>query len=155
MKLGFLLKDIGHNQLAYDLITAINKTLQDKSYPHSLTIFTETVEESVKTPACPVMNASEIWTFDGHVISTSMNTAIKLLKAIGPKKKYLYVHAPEWFSQAPILNYENTHMIYMHPELNILTRNDDYNTLFTACFNREPKAVWQDLDIPQLIGKLE
>jgi hypothetical protein len=155
MKLGFLLKDIGYNQLAHDLIQSINTTLKNKACPHQITIFTENVEEMIKTPSCPVMSASELWTYDGNVVATSMATAVKLLKAIGPKKKCLYVHAPEWFSQSQIMQYENTHAIYMHPELDILTRNAEYNELFTSCFNKEPKSIWDNFDINKLAGILE
>jgi len=150
MKIGFLLKDIGHNQLASDLITSINKTLADKRYPHSFNIFVENIEEPIKSPACSVMNAAEIWSYNGHVVATSLSTATKLLNAIGPTHKYLYVYSPEWFSQNRILQYETNHNIYMNPELKILTRNEDYHKLFTSVFNKKPEFNWLEADVKQL-----
>lgn len=154
-KLGFLVRDLGNNQLAYDLVRSINEMSKDKRCPYTFTIFAENVESPILNPKCPIMNAAEIWSYDGSVIATSMQTAVKLIKAIGPKKKYLYVYAPEWFTQHKISQYENTHQIYMNPELEIIARNQDYHTLFTSCFNREPAFIWPEADVEKLVGEIK
>ncbi len=154
-KVGFLLKDIGNNQLAYDLVTSINRMSKDKKHDYTFTLFTENVETPSVNPKCPVMNAAEIWSYDGTVVATSMATAVKLIKSIGPKKKYLYVYAPEWFTQHKISQYENTHQIYMNPELEIVARNQDYHTLFTSCFNREPAFIWPEADVEQFVRNMK
>ncbi len=153
MKIGFFLKDIGNNQIAFDLITEINKYLKTNK-DDAITIFVENIESPVKTPSCPVMQATEVWSYTGNVVATSVSTATKLIQAVSPKRKMMLVHSPEWFNQQNIVRYEGIHQVFMFPRLEILTIDETYNKLFLACFNREPSLVWKDFSIKQLVEHL-
>ena len=150
MKVGFFLKDIGNNQIAFDLITQINTHLKTNKQD-DIVIFIENIEQPIKTPSCPVLLAGEVWSYTGAVVATSIGTAGKLINAISPIKKMLLIHSPEWFSQQQLLRYELSHKILMYPKLDILTIDDDYKKLFLSCFNKEPSLVWKNFDIKQLM----
>ena len=89
-KIGVILEDLGMSQLAYSVIFNINKACEHNS-EDDYVIFFNNMVAPVIPPNCAVMNSSEIWSFDGHLIGTSVSTALMALKSINPAKKYFYV----------------------------------------------------------------
>lgn len=153
MKVGFFFNHIGNNQIAFDIISNINKSIKENDNA-TYHIFAETIEELIKPPSCPIMQSLELYAYNAPVISTSLQTANKLLHCVSPIKKYLFLHSTEWFNNN-VTQYEHLHQVLMHPSLKIIAINEDYKTLFESCFNKQVDFVWENFNMKLLLEKIK
>ena len=90
MKLGLILEDTSANQISYHAIRNLNFATNNNN-DKDFVIFFETATPNVIQPAFAFMNSSEIWNFDGTLISTTAANTMLSINAIAPKKKFFYV----------------------------------------------------------------
>jgi len=124
MRLGILLEDTTASQLAYCVISQINATVK-KSSENDFVIFFENATPCVIQPLCATMNSSEIWNFDGVLLSTTVSNTLTSLKAITPKRKYFYVWDLEW-NRNHGKDFEKSIEAYTSPEISLIARGEDH-----------------------------
>lgn len=77
---------------------------------------------------------SEAYCFDGPIIATCFDTAIKLINLPTPNPKFFFLNDLEWLYQ-PQKNYEDLSRVYRHPELTLLARSEDHKTVIENAWN--------------------
>lgn len=87
MQIGIVLPHLGPSQAAYYAVQAINKNI-DK---HEFILFYENIMPVCLKPLCPIMNSTEIWSFNGLLITTNMSSTISALKGINNSKILYYL----------------------------------------------------------------
>jgi len=140
--IALLLNNVGASQLAYYAIKRFNQLALENT--HSPFIFFEEHASPCMPASFSFMYASEIWGYDGTIIATSLNTADKLRKCIGNKKRYFYVWELEWLrTQA---NFEQIYDIYNDPSHKIIARCKDHARLLKNNFDVEVEYIMDNLD---------
>jgi hypothetical protein len=86
---------------------------------------------SLKNTILPI---KEMYTFDGPIISTCLDTTQKLLRTFRCRKKFFYDYKLEWTKT--LLPYNILYGVYCHPEITVLCRSDEENTLITNCWKK-------------------
>ena len=150
MKLGIILNDMSANQLAYYVISNINKELK-KGGKDDYVLFFENASSVVLPPVCACMNSSEIWNFDGVLISTTVSNTMASIKAVTPKKKYFYVWDLEW-SRRNGNDFESLIGAYTHPEISLISRGHDHKKAIENYCNTKVKGTVSNFNIKELMG---
>jgi len=136
-KVGIAVNNLGMSQLSYNITVEINNLLLEN---HSLDIvlFYENISESCMYPMFARMNISEIWSFDGMLISTDLKTSELSLKCLTPRKKIFYCWELEFLKDK---NYIKNIEIYRNEELELITRSNHYAKALENYCNRKPYVV--------------
>jgi hypothetical protein len=92
---GIILPHLSYTQLAYYTIKQVNQ-LVTNNVLYDATIFYEQLAMPCTKPACSVMDINEIWSFNGVLISTTIDNTIISSKAVNAAKKFFYVWDLEW-----------------------------------------------------------
>jgi hypothetical protein len=148
MNTGFLVNNLGSNQLAYYLIRNINQYL-DRENPTDIIIFYEQLTRPCFIPNCAVMYTQEAWSYDGVVIATNLSTAEKLLRFPSPKKKYFYVWDLEWLRHSG--KFSDYKKLYRNPELKLIARSVQHAHIIEQCWNTSVAAIIENVNIEKLV----
>ena len=147
MSIGILLNNVGPGQLAYYSIRAINHWV--KANPRSeVVLFYSNMTPSCLSANCAIMHYKEAYSYDGTVISTDLESSLKLLSFPGPKRKLFYVCDLEWLRQKP-RPYSLFAGIYNNPKLELLARGDLHANILRDVWNRDVK-VFPDNELEKL-----
>ena len=144
MKLGVMLEDTSANQLSYYVIRNLNfATNNDKD--EDFVVFFENATPSVIQPAFAIMNSSEIWNFDGVLISTTATNTLLSINAIAPKKKFFYVWDLEW-ARPHGKGFNYMIKAYSNKEVNLIARSDDHAKAIKNYCNRDVCGIVPDFN---------
>ena len=135
MRLGILLEDTTANQLAYFAISQINEVVK---------------KSCVIQPLCATMNSSEIWNFDGVLLSTTVSNTLTSLKAITPKRKYFYVWDLEW-NRNHGKDFESSIEAYTNPEISLIARGLDHTKAIENYCNKKVCGSVSNFNLKQLM----
>ena len=149
MKLGIILNDMSANQLAYHAISSINKEVK-RTNKNDYVLFFENASSIVIPPSCACMNSSEIWNFDGVLISTTVSSTLSSINAVTPKKKYFYVWDLEW-NRRHGNDFEYMIDAYAHPEISLIARSHDHARAIENYCNKKVKGTVPNFNIKQIM----
>ena len=149
MKLGIILNDTSANQLAYHVISNINKEVE-RTNKNDYVLFFENASSVVISPACACMNSSEIWNFDGVLISTTVSNTLSSINAVTPKRKYFYVWDLEW-GRRNGSDFENLVRVYSDPEISLIARSKDHAIAIENYCNRSVAGTVSNFNTKQLM----
>lgn len=149
MRLGILLGDTTAGQLAYFAISQINEAVK-KSSKDDFVIFFENATPCVIQPLCATMNSSEIWNFDGVLLSTTVSNTLTSLKAITPKRKYFYVWDLEW-NRNHGKDFESSIGAYTNPEISLIARGSDHAKAIENYCNKKVCGSVSNFNLKQLM----
>ena len=85
-QIGFLVEDTSSSQLSFNLIKNINTYLEDESC--DFTVFFENSSASVLNPNFALMSINEVWSFNGALIATNIDTEDRLVSALRLRKSF-------------------------------------------------------------------
>lgn len=136
-----MVNKLGVSQLGYCLIEGVNKAVGNGL---DIIVFYEDWDMFPATPRFGLLMEREIWGLDGVAIATDLKTASRLLKCIGPTKKYLYVWNLEWVQQQNV-NFEAVSTVYMDPNLELIAKSEYHAKLLEKVW-RKPAFVMEDFE---------
>lgn len=90
LAIGFILNNLGRNQVAYTCISAINRYNND-SFGLNLNIFFKEQETPCINPVCGRFHARDSLLFNGHLIATDLEN-VKILNGVHLSHKYFYIN---------------------------------------------------------------
>ena len=149
MKIGLILENTSSSQLAFFAISNMNKFASD-NYEDDLVLFFENAVPHVIQPSFACMNSSEIWNFDGVLVSTSVSNTLLSVSAIAPKKRYFYVWDLEW-TRPRGKNYEYNISAYSDKDVSLIARSDDHAKAIKNYCNRDVCGIVSNFNLNQLM----
>tara|TARA_B100000809_G_scaffold246840_1_gene275208 strand:+ start:293 stop:775 length:483 start_codon:yes stop_codon:yes gene_type:complete len=150
-QIGFLVEDTSSSQLSFNLIKNINTYLEDKSC--DFTVFFENSSASVLNPNFALMSINEVWSFNGALIATNIDTARSLSKCFATKKKFFYVWDIEWTRERvkSVTPYEMTVQAFSDPDIKLIARSEDHARAIENYCNRKITDIVNDFNIEKLV----
>lgn len=147
MKLGFVVKDLWLSQMAFYLTMNLNQRNQVPEVDDVVIFFEDVAQYSV-SPLFATMNSSEIWGFDGILISTCISTTLNSVGAIGPQERYFYAWDLDWLRDNKNYDYN---IKAFDPSINIIGRSEDHGKAIENYCNRKPCGYVQNFNLAQLV----
>lgn len=135
-KLGFLLNDCSASELAFNIL--------ERGMTHSDTLDT-TIFYNIITKPCidslvSKMHILEAYLYDGPIIATDLNSAVKLINFPSPCPKMFFLNDLEW-TRLPQRNFAQLEQIYRNPQLHLFCRSEDHKKVVENCWNRKVEFV--------------
>lgn len=147
--IGIILPDLSFSQMGYECIKSVNRLLL-QSNQYDITLFYEQISNLAMKPLCGVMNLSELWSFNGTVISTTIDNTIMSLKAINKSKKIFYVYNLEWLKPHK-QNYMYNIQAYRSPNITLAARNSDHAKAIQDYCGRKVNIIVPNFQIDSFI----
>lgn len=145
--LGIFLDDLHLSQLNFYMISHVNNLIRTTDYDPI--IFFKNIGVPAIRPFCACMNASEIWTFNGTLISTNLDSALTCIKATNNAKNILYLWDLEWMRGKN--DYVHNVSILRHPLIKVITRSKDHAKVVENYANITVSKIVEDANILELI----
>lgn len=153
MNIGISVHDLIPSQLSYFLTKNINDKCSD-SIEHDFVIFFENLSGKIIEPNFGMMNTTEVWSFQGHLITTSISTTMTAIKSMSPAKKYFYVWDLEWLRDLG-KNFEYNIPAFIDEDINLIARSKTHARAIKNYCNRDVVGIVEDFNLDQLIGAIE
>lgn len=148
MKLAFLVQDLGSTQLAYRLISQINKSTKERDNL-DIVVFYENLVKPCIAPGFMITNIADCWSFNGAIVSTSLSTAHKLLNVPSARRKFFYSYDLEWIRYKD-KSYEDMARIYCNKNLKLIARSKSHKDMLSMCWNRDVNVI-HDFNIEEFL----
>ena len=101
-------------------------------------------------PLCPCMNSAEIVQFnDGVILTTSIESTAKAIKAIHNSKIKFYVWDLEWIRHPS--NYFNNYKIFNHPSVEVIARSYDHAKVIQNYANLPKVKVVENCNLEKIL----
>lgn len=149
-KLGFMIPNLGANQLAFYFIKKTNLLLSGKT-DYDIIAFYENLHRNVCQPHFSVMQLGEAYNYAAPVVATNVVLADQLIRMPSPTKKIFYVWDLDWH-RGNYRNYEFFARIYRHPELTLVARSEYHKIAIENAWNTPVSAVIEDCDMEKFFG---
>lgn len=143
-KVGIIVPGLYNHQLFFE--AAQNAKYIDANL--DLIIFYEDLSPVSFRPPCAFMPTTEILNFNGLLISTTLTNTLLSIKAINMAKKVFYIWDLEWIRNNK--NYLHNISIYQNPEIQCITRSQEYANELNNYANIQPKV--SKLDIKDILS---
>ena len=95
------------------------------------------------------MSSSEIWNFDGVLISTDISTTLSSLNSSSVCRRLFYVWDLEWTRQEG-KDYDYVSKAYNHKEVELVSRSVDHSPLLENYSNKNVSGVVNDFSFKDL-----
>jgi hypothetical protein len=147
--IGFILDDIGACQSAYLCIKNSNKFLKENIDTCISIFYSENILPCMN-PRFARYHISDCTNFEGHLIATSIQSAL-ICKEVSKSKKYYYINDLEWIRPHFDKNKEELNSILYDNSVIKFTRCEDYKKeLKNNGVNVNDKIV-KDFDISTIL----
>ena len=151
MNVGLILPHVGPSQLAYYGINQCVIAQEHTPFDYFVCFREE------QPPCMPIrlacMNISELYGFNGIVISTDLESSSMMLSAINNTLKFFYVWDLEWLRPNKS-NFLSNMNIYRNPNLELIAQSEDHAKAIENYCNRKPKLVVQNLNLTEIINAI-
>lgn len=147
-QLGFVLQHLAPSQLSFYLLTQINQFLEN-SNDYDFVIFQTHLMPPTIIPNCMCLNSTEIWSFDGTLITTDLDNADSCCKATNNARNILYLWDLEW--KRGNNNYLRNLSILRHPRLELAARSEDHARVIRNYANKDVKVI-ENANIKEFIS---
>ncbi len=143
MNIGIILPDMGVSQLAYMAINQCNicANITDDSY----FIFFEDMQKPCVKPTVACMNVSELHTFEGLLVSTSIETTLTALSCVTNSKKIFYVWDLEWIRNKNDFLYNMK--AFRNEQVELMCRSEQHAKLVHNYSNRKPSLIFNNFNL--------
>jgi len=148
MKAGILVNRIDSSQMGFNIVNSINH-ISENMVNVDIIVFTRDPSAPPITPLFASMPESEVWGFDGPVISTNLETTSVLLSATGPTKKYFYIWDLEWM-RAESFTHKDFSKIYNNENVELIARSKRHQDIIGKCW-KYPSHIMNDFNHKDLI----
>lgn len=145
MNIGLLVPDLGTSQLAYMAINQVNlASTVDKD--NSYYLFYENATMPCVNPLVACMNISELHTFKGVLISTSIDLTLASLNAVTNTRKLFYVWDLEWLRPNKN-NFLYNMQAFRNEQVEILSRSNSHARAVENYCNRTPSLIVNNFNL--------
>ena len=148
-KIGIIVKDLSPSYLSFCLIDMINKQVEETP-DYDFIIFYENRYPNPLDVLCSTMSSSEIWNFDGTLISTTAANTMLSINAIAPKKKFFYVWDLEW-CRPHGKGFDYMIQAYNNKGVDLIARSEDHAKAIKNYCNRDVCGIVTDFNMDQLM----
>lgn len=139
-KIGFMVESLEPSELTTH-ITINSLEVNDLD----VILFFERLGRAATFHLCSNMHVMEAYNFDGPLIATNLNTALKLINFPSPKPKLFFLNDLEWL-RFPNKNYDTFETIYRNKELTLIARSEDHAKLMENCWNVKVEHIVHNYD---------
>jgi len=94
-KVGLVLPHLHSSQIAFFGLSYINNIVSQTN-EYDFAVFYQDLLPACVRPNCAIMNYNEIWTHNGLLIATNLDTADACLRTVSSSKTLFYVNDLEW-----------------------------------------------------------
>ena len=150
MKLGISLRNLNPSQLTYYATRNLN-TASKLNMVDDCIIFFDQVSPSPFKTLFSTMNGSELWDFDGTLITTDISTTLSAQKAVNPARTFFYVWDLEWSRSKSQGDYDYNIKAFTDENIELIARSKSHATAISNFCNRRVKHIVDDIDINQLM----
>ncbi len=148
--IGIILPNLAPSQMCYYAVRNVNLLLTH-SNQHDVTIFYEELAQASVLLKCATMNISEIWSFHGVLISTTISNTLASIQAINSSKKIFYVWDLEWLRPG-MQNYLHNIQAYRSNKVKLVARNKDHAKVIEDYCNRKVDGVVENFQINNFLS---
>ena len=146
-KIGIILEDLSASQLSYYVIKNINEYVGSDNY--DFVIFFENSATSILQPDVSIMSISEIWGFDGTLISTSISTTLSMINAFA-KSKYFYIWDLEWVRRHG-KDFHYLIQAYNNKDVKLIARSKEHALAIENYCNRKVDHIINNFDLKKIV----
>jgi|TARA_R110000751_G_scaffold157076_1_gene262501 hypothetical protein len=144
-QIGFIVNDTTASELSFRLIKGINDYL-DNGAKEDFVLFVENSSANIIEPNFATMSMSEIWNFDGTLISTSVSTTLSMNECFAPKAKYFYVWDLEWIRNTG-MKYEQTIQAFSNEGTKLIAKSGDHAKAIKNYSNKKVDHIIENINI--------
>ena len=148
LKLGIIIDNLSSSQASYYSIKNINDECQN-SAKDDYVIFFEDMTANTLDPHFAIMNSSEVWSFDGILVSTSVSNSMLMLNSVNASKKFFYVWDLEW-SRSFGRDYEYGSRAFKNSEIGLIARSNDHAIAIKNYCNRDVCGIVPDFNMAKV-----
>lgn len=139
--IGIVLPNLGTSQLSVFAISFANKFFKTE---HNCCVFYRNLSAHCIDVKAGCMTISEIWGFNGTIITTCLYDTEFLLKSISTGKKIFYVWDLEFLRDNK--DYIKNTNIYRNPNIILAARSEDHAKTIQNYCNRKVDMIVDDFD---------
>lgn len=147
-KIGVILPHLGPSQLAFNVVNQINQ-LSNFNNNFDFMLFFENLVKPCINPNCAAVNANEIWSFEGILISTNINAAIASAKAVNRARNIFYVWDLEWLRG--MTDFPFNMQAYRNPNVELVARSQHHVRAIEDYCNRKVSKVIEDINLIEIV----
>lgn len=151
MNIGVVLHSLDVNQLAYETIFSINKEIEGGS-SYDYRIFFENLSTRCLPIKCGIMNISEVWHYNGVLITTTLLNTALTSRVMGNIKRVFWVWDLEWLRGAN--NYLSNLQVYRNPNILLIARSLEHAQAIEHYANRRVNGIMPEISLKELTDKL-
>ena len=145
---GILVDDLGLSQLNFYLINHINYLAKTRMDIDPI-LFFKNVNHPCIRPHCATLNMCDIWSFNGTIIATNLDSALTALNAVNNADNILYLWDLEWLRGKN--NYLYNLSILRHPDLRVIARSVHHAQAIENYANIKVHKVVNDINLLGII----
>lgn len=139
MQIGIVLPHLGPSQLAYYAAKSIQK-----SPKYNFVLFYEDIMPVCLKPNCAIMHSTELWGFDGLVITASITSTLHAINAINNSKILYYV----WnIHELKNNNFIDNMKIIHHSNVKLATRSNHYKDLVENYCSKSVDLIFDNFKV--------
>jgi len=154
LKIGLILPDLSSSQLTFLAVEQLNRILHQSGAIDGV-IFVENISKPAIPPACAIMDLSEIWNFDGLLISTTLDNTNIMIKSVIPAQKVFYVWDMEWLRGTRKNDFKRNVDILRDPTIKLVVRSESHAKCLANYANREADLIVDNFDIGRVINEFQ
>ena len=147
MNTGIVLSSLAPSQTSFLEIANANSMVYEDEY--DFTIFVENITRPFMPINCSVMNTSEMWSFDGLLITNNLFSTLSAIKVKGPSKVLFYVNDLEWLRDKK--DFLQNLRIYRSVDY-LVARSEEHAKAIQNYSNRTPDAVIEGFDVRRMVN---
>lgn len=150
MKVGIFLPHLGNNQTAIQTIATVNKMVED-NVDFSPSLFYKENKFSVIRPRTITTSFDKIYNYDGHLITTNLDTTYIATQCKTLKSINFIVCELEWTRR--VGSYLSNIHIYKNKNIHIFVPSKEYNIALENYCNIQAKVL-NGLDINEIVNDI-
>lgn len=150
MHIGLFLNNLGHNQIALDAIANVNQAIINNT-PHNFSLFYKNNVPTIIRPRTLATTFDKLYSYDGHLITTSLDTTFIATKCNRLKSVNFFVNELEW--TFGIGDYLSNCVIYKNNNINVFVPSQQFGIALQCYCGITPKVL-NGLDINEIIRTL-
>lgn len=145
-RVGIILNNLTSSQIAYFAIKEANLYTD-----LDISIFYENMALPFIDLKVPMMSVSELWSYNGTVIATSIDTAIMLNKIISNINRVFYVNDIEWIR-------DKTNFLYnvqaFDKDIKVFARSNEHAKIIEAYGNVRVVDILPIFNLKKIMGAI-
>lgn len=146
IKLGIIVESFAPSQLGYTFVKQANELLVKRG-DIAIYGFFENLTRPLINPNFALMNLTEVYGFDGTIVSTNAYQAYNIQNFVGPTRRILYAYDIDWRRNHGL---PAEFFLDVFSKNEVWTRSEDYKKIIDNNFNLDCK-INEDFDLEKFL----